>query len=109
MTTIRLTRPSFCSSCCLLQKRQSFPNRPTHWTLPTVTASYSPKWNEGTMGDLFSALQNSNSNSRTREDAAAKCLPTVPPIVKIPLVSLYQCRSGLRRSGWRQIEFSCVG
>jgi hypothetical protein len=34
------------------------------------------------------------------EDADAKWLPEVPPIMEIPLEMLYQCQRGLLRRGW---------
>jgi hypothetical protein len=39
------------------------------------------------------------------KDADAKWLPAVLPIMEIPLGSLYQCRRGLLRRGWRHRNF----
>jgi hypothetical protein len=61
---LELTSRSSCGSC-LLRKRHSFSNLPTHWTSPTVSVSYSPRWNWGSRSDHLSALERSESKSWT--------------------------------------------
>jgi len=39
-------------------------------------------------------------------DAETKCLPALPPIIEIPLETLYQCRTGQLRRRRRRIKDS---
>ena len=65
MTTLWLTRHSFCGSFWLLRRRHSSPTLLTHWTLPPVIFSYSRRWNWSSRGDVLTTLKRSRPNCRT--------------------------------------------
>jgi len=65
MTTLRLTRRSFCGSFWLLRIRRSSPTLPTHRTSPHVIFSYSRTWNWNSRGVVLTALKRSRPNRRT--------------------------------------------
>ena len=65
VTMLWLTHHSLFSSFQLLQRRQSSPTLPPHWTSPPVIFSFSQRWNWSSRGDVLTALKRSRLNQRT--------------------------------------------
>ena len=101
MTTLWLAWHS-CGSFWLLRRRQPSPALPTHCTSPPVIFSYSQRWNWSSRGNFWQHWRDPDWIAGHDEEADARWLPAVLPIMEIPLGS-YQCQRGLLRRGWGRI------
>jgi hypothetical protein len=76
---------------------ESSPTLPTHWASSPVIFSYSRRWNWSLGLTFWRHWRDPDRLAGRDEDADAKWLTAVLPVMEIPLVSLYQCRRGLLR------------
>jgi hypothetical protein len=109
MTTPRLTCRSFGSSFWLLRILQSFPTLPTHWASSPIYFPIPEDEIEAQEATVWLHWRDPDRIPGRDEDADAKWLPVVLPIMEIPQGSLCQCRRGLLRMEWKRIEISVRG
>jgi len=100
MTMLRVTCRLLCGSCWLLRTRQS-PHR--SFSLDQLFFPIPQDEIDGQISNNWQCWKYPVRIAGRDEDAEMKCLPAVPPIIEIPLETLYQCRRELRRRGWRRI------